>query len=84
MHLRGNGGQDAHAMLRRFYIDNRKFITLNGKVFTLGNWVRAVEQGKTVPKSEEALQLLKDMNEKCTQDQIAITEAGLDWTPIIF
>eukprot|EP00973_Karenia_brevis_P011942 1621597-Karenia_brevis.AAC.1 len=57
MRLRGNGGPGSHAMLRRLYIDNKKFITPYGKGFTLGNWVRAVEQGKTVPKSAEALQI---------------------------
>eukprot|EP00973_Karenia_brevis_P007013 951791-Karenia_brevis.AAC.1 len=55
----------------------------SGKGFTLGNWARAVEQGKTMPKSDEALQMLKDMNEKCTQEQLAVIEVGLDWTPMI-
>eukprot|EP00973_Karenia_brevis_P092626 12413329-Karenia_brevis.AAC.1 len=68
MYLRSNGGQGAHAIFRRFYINNNKFITHIGKGFTLGNWVGADEQGKTVPKSDEALQMLKDMNEKCKQE----------------
>eukprot|EP00973_Karenia_brevis_P023789 3279682-Karenia_brevis.AAC.1 len=68
MHLRCNGGQGAHAMLRRLCIDNKKFITHSGKGFTLGSWVRAMQQGRTAPKAAEALQKLKDMNDKCTQD----------------
>eukprot|EP00973_Karenia_brevis_P069946 9725862-Karenia_brevis.AAC.2 len=55
----------------------------NGKGFTLSNWIKAVQEGKTVPKSAEVLQMLKDMNEKRTKDQLAILEAGLDWVPMI-
>eukprot|EP00973_Karenia_brevis_P026470 3652399-Karenia_brevis.AAC.1 len=51
-------------MLRRFYIDNKKFIIPNGKGFTLGTC-------RTVPKSAEPLQMLQDMNEKYTQDKFA-------------
>eukprot|EP00973_Karenia_brevis_P044068 6106758-Karenia_brevis.AAC.1 len=83
MHHRGKGSQGSHAMLRRLYIDNKKFITHTGKGFTLGNWVRAVEQGRTVPKSEEVLQILKDMNKKFTQEQLAVIEAGLGWAPMV-
>eukprot|EP00973_Karenia_brevis_P028455 3921578-Karenia_brevis.AAC.1 len=63
MHLRCNGGQGAHAMLRRLYMDNKKFTIRSGESFTLGSWVRAVQQGKTPPKAAEALQMLKDMND---------------------
>eukprot|EP00973_Karenia_brevis_P088395 12257403-Karenia_brevis.AAC.1 len=83
MRLRGNGGQGAHALLRRFYMDNKKFIARNGQEFILGTWIRAVHQGKTAPKAAEALQMLKDMNEKRTQDQLAVIEAALDWPPMI-
>eukprot|EP00973_Karenia_brevis_P009441 1274046-Karenia_brevis.AAC.1 len=60
MDLRGTGGQGAHALLRRFCMDNKKLITRNGKEFALGTWIRAVHQGKTAPKAAEALQMLKD------------------------
>eukprot|EP00973_Karenia_brevis_P037418 5159654-Karenia_brevis.AAC.1 len=60
-------------------MDNTKFTTRNGKHFTLGTWIRAVQQGQTAPKAAEALQLLHDMNETCTQEQIAALEAALDW-----
>eukprot|EP00973_Karenia_brevis_P039944 5513364-Karenia_brevis.AAC.2 len=83
MHLRGNGGQGAHALLRRFYMDNKKLIIRNGEEFSLGDWIRAVHQGKTAPKAAEAPHMLKDINEKCTQDQLAVIEAALDWTPMI-
>eukprot|EP00973_Karenia_brevis_P013848 1878338-Karenia_brevis.AAC.1 len=63
MRLRGNGAQGAHALLKRFYMDNKKLITRNGKEFTLGTWIRAVHQGKTAPKAAEALQMFKDMDE---------------------
>eukprot|EP00973_Karenia_brevis_P042377 5865675-Karenia_brevis.AAC.1 len=78
MTLRANGGRGGHAMLKRFYMDSKKFITRNGKHLILGTWIRAVEQGQTGPKAAEALQMLHDMNETCTQEQIAVPEAGLD------
>eukprot|EP00973_Karenia_brevis_P047866 6643096-Karenia_brevis.AAC.1 len=61
--LRDNGGNGAHGMLSQYYIDNKKFICPNGKSFTLGRWIKAVQEGKTVPKSSEAIQMLKDMHE---------------------
>eukprot|EP00973_Karenia_brevis_P065397 9086053-Karenia_brevis.AAC.1 len=70
-------------MLRQFYIDHKNSIAPNVKGSTLSNWTKAVQQGKTVPKSAEALHMLKDMNEKSTKDQLAILEAGLDWVPMI-
>eukprot|EP00973_Karenia_brevis_P025389 3502985-Karenia_brevis.AAC.1 len=78
MRLRANGGQGTHGMLRQFYIDNKKFIAPNGKGFTLSTWIKAVQEGKTVPKSSEALQILTEINEKCTREQLTALEAGLD------
>eukprot|EP00973_Karenia_brevis_P084488 11727297-Karenia_brevis.AAC.1 len=77
MTLRANGGRGGHAVLKRFYMDNKKFITRNGKHFTLGTWIRAVQQGQTAPN------VLHDTNEMCTQEQIAAFEAALDWVPMI-
>eukprot|EP00973_Karenia_brevis_P038032 5244082-Karenia_brevis.AAC.1 len=58
-------------------MDNKRFITRNGEEFNLGTWIRAARQGKTAPKAAEALQMLGDMNGKCTQVQLAVNEAGL-------
>eukprot|EP00973_Karenia_brevis_P059095 8228597-Karenia_brevis.AAC.1 len=66
-------------MLRQFYIDNEKFIAPNGKGFTLSTWIKAVQEGKTVPKSSEALQMLEDTDAKCTKEQLTALEAGLHW-----
>eukprot|EP00973_Karenia_brevis_P092675 12413575-Karenia_brevis.AAC.1 len=71
MRLRGNGGEGTRAMLRRFYIDHKRFIAPNGKDLALSNWIKAVQQGRTVPKSAEAIQILKDMNKRCTKEQLA-------------
>eukprot|EP00973_Karenia_brevis_P025560 3527386-Karenia_brevis.AAC.1 len=79
MALRANGRRGGHAVLKRFYMDNKKFIIRNGKHFTLGTWIRAAQQGQTVPKAAEALQILHDLNDACTQEQIAALEAALDW-----
>eukprot|EP00973_Karenia_brevis_P076427 10618656-Karenia_brevis.AAC.1 len=65
-------------------MDNKKFITRSGKEFILGTWIRAVQQGQTAPKDADALEMLHDMHEKCTQEQLAALEAGLDWLPMIF
>eukprot|EP00973_Karenia_brevis_P078619 10913110-Karenia_brevis.AAC.1 len=79
MTLRANGGRGGHAVLKRIYMDNKKFITRKGKHLTLGTWIRAVRQGQTAPEAAEALQMLHDVNETCTQEQIAALEAALDW-----
>eukprot|EP00973_Karenia_brevis_P085888 11913178-Karenia_brevis.AAC.1 len=55
----------------------------SGKHFSLGTWIRAVQAGQTAPRAAEALQMLKDMNEKCTQEQIAALEASLGWAPVM-
>eukprot|EP00973_Karenia_brevis_P055069 7655686-Karenia_brevis.AAC.1 len=55
----------------------------SGRHFTLGTWIRAIQAGQTAPRAAEALQMLKEMNEKCTQEQIAALEASLDWVPMI-
>eukprot|EP00973_Karenia_brevis_P035035 4831158-Karenia_brevis.AAC.1 len=39
--------------------------------------------GQTAPRAAEAFQMLKEMKEKRTQEQIAATEASLDWVPMI-
>eukprot|EP00973_Karenia_brevis_P012107 1643530-Karenia_brevis.AAC.1 len=44
------GGRGGHAVLKRFDMDNKKFITRNGKHFTLGTWIRAVQQGRQPQK----------------------------------
>eukprot|EP00973_Karenia_brevis_P027621 3807154-Karenia_brevis.AAC.1 len=62
-------------------MDNKKFITRQGKELTLGTWIRSVQHGQTLPRAAEALQLLHDVHEKCTRQQIAASEAGLDWVP---
>eukprot|EP00973_Karenia_brevis_P047181 6548509-Karenia_brevis.AAC.1 len=83
MTLRANGGRGAHTGLKRFYMDNKKFITREGKEFTLGTWIQAVKHGQTAPKAAEALQTLHDVHDTCTQQQSAALEAGLDWVPMI-
>eukprot|EP00973_Karenia_brevis_P042886 5937379-Karenia_brevis.AAC.1 len=60
-------------------MDNKKFITRNGKKIILGTWIRAVQQGQIAPQAAEAFQMLHDMNETCTREQIAALEAGLHW-----
>eukprot|EP00973_Karenia_brevis_P008136 1101530-Karenia_brevis.AAC.1 len=58
------------------------FIMRSGKHLNLGTWIRAVYEGQTAPRAAEALQMLKEMNEKCTQEQIGALEASLDWVPM--
>eukprot|EP00973_Karenia_brevis_P048188 6687607-Karenia_brevis.AAC.1 len=57
-------------------MDNKKFITRQGKEFALGAWIRSVQQGQTVPRAAEVLQLLHGVHATCTQQQIAAIEAG--------
>eukprot|EP00973_Karenia_brevis_P071556 9943219-Karenia_brevis.AAC.1 len=64
-------------------MDNKKFIDRNGKEINVGTWIRAMHQGQTAPKAAEALQMLEDIHEKCTQDQLAVIEAALGWTPTL-
>eukprot|EP00973_Karenia_brevis_P023970 3304653-Karenia_brevis.AAC.1 len=67
MTLRTNGGQGEHAVPKRFYMDNKTFVTCQGKEFTFGTWIRSVQQVQTVPRAAEALQLLHDVHEAYTQ-----------------
>eukprot|EP00973_Karenia_brevis_P045994 6370669-Karenia_brevis.AAC.1 len=83
MTLRTNGGPGEHAVLKRFYMDNKKFITRPGKEFTLGSLIQAAQQGQTAPRAAQALQLLHDVHKNCTQQRIVALEAGLDWVPMI-
>eukprot|EP00973_Karenia_brevis_P082947 11501737-Karenia_brevis.AAC.1 len=83
MTLCANGVRGTHAALKRFYIDNKAFITGNDRNFTLGAWIRTVQQGRRAPKAAEALQMLHDMHEKCTRELLVALEAGLDWLPMI-
>eukprot|EP00973_Karenia_brevis_P054343 7550301-Karenia_brevis.AAC.1 len=49
----------------------------------MGCWVKAVQEGKTVPMSSEALQMLKDIQDKCTREQFVALKASLDWVPLV-
>eukprot|EP00973_Karenia_brevis_P001749 238068-Karenia_brevis.AAC.1 len=64
-------------------MDSEKLITREGNEFTLGTWIGAVQHGQTATRTAEALQLLHHVHEKCTQQQIAALEAGLDLVPMI-
>eukprot|EP00973_Karenia_brevis_P048469 6727582-Karenia_brevis.AAC.1 len=54
-----------------------------GEKWTLSTWVKAIKQGKFIPCSEQANQILVDLHEKCTRQQLAALKASLDWTPMI-
>eukprot|EP00973_Karenia_brevis_P065471 9096963-Karenia_brevis.AAC.1 len=55
-----------------------RFIYPNGKDFTMGHWVKAVQESKTVPMSSEALHMLKDIQDRSTREQFAALKASLD------
>eukprot|EP00973_Karenia_brevis_P066191 9199882-Karenia_brevis.AAC.1 len=59
--LRSNRGSGGRAALKRFYVDKQKFIMRNGKHFTVGTWIRAVQEGQSAPKAAEALQMPKEI-----------------------
>eukprot|EP00973_Karenia_brevis_P001937 264058-Karenia_brevis.AAC.1 len=54
-----------------------------GKHCALGTWIRAVQEGQTVPRAAEALQMLTEMSERCSKEQITALEASLDRAPMI-
>eukprot|EP00973_Karenia_brevis_P046621 6466830-Karenia_brevis.AAC.1 len=56
---------------------SKKFITRSGKEFTLGTWIRAVQQGQTAPKAAEALQLLHDMHQNAFKNSLPLLKQAL-------
>eukprot|EP00973_Karenia_brevis_P015411 2107051-Karenia_brevis.AAC.1 len=55
----------------------------DGQKWKLSTWIKAIKAGNTVPGSEKANKMLKDLHEKCTREQIAAFKVGLDWNPLI-
>eukprot|EP00973_Karenia_brevis_P072642 10090626-Karenia_brevis.AAC.1 len=55
---RQNGGKGNHAVLRQYFCLDKKFINADGKKWILGTWVKAVQEGRTFPRSEKAVQML--------------------------
>eukprot|EP00973_Karenia_brevis_P069776 9700682-Karenia_brevis.AAC.1 len=60
--------------LRQFYTHNAEAIYTDlppGEKWTLSKRVKAIQQGKFIPCSEQANQMLVDLHEKCTHQQFA-------------
>eukprot|EP00973_Karenia_brevis_P014271 1943883-Karenia_brevis.AAC.1 len=72
-------GLGTYELLNSFYLEHENYIAAQGGPFSLGQWIKAVQQGRLVPMAAEATRMLHIVRECCVQGCLPALEMKLGW-----